>query len=204
MLPERSCQNRLFFTPIYEFKLDLPEKYLAELIQESYRLYTQNGTYKQYRHVRDAFQSQDLIDENSLFKDLSDAIINVFYESVCKDYQIPIENRHKLLAQKAWVNVNPAGGYNVVHNHPLAFYSGVYYLQAAENSGEIVFLNPVSEQGLTIPHHLINKGSIYTNDRYVYTPKQDLLLLFPAYLNHYVHPNHSTQERISIAINIGD
>jgi uncharacterized protein (TIGR02466 family) len=204
MLPDRKFQDRLFFTPIYGFKLDLSADYLSELIQESYRLYGENGIYQQYRSTRDAFQSQDNIDKNLLFKDLFEAILTVFRESVCKDYQISIENRHKLFVKKAWVNVNPSGGANVVHNHPHAFYSGVYYLQASENAGEIVFLNPVSEQGLTIPHHLTEKGSNYTSDRYSYSPRQDLLLLFPSYLNHYVHSNQSTQERICVAFNIGD
>jgi uncharacterized protein (TIGR02466 family) len=203
MVFEHKFQNRLFFTPIYGFKLNLSEGYLAELIQESLNLYVNKGTYQEYRSTRDAFQSQDDINNHLLFKDLFDVILQAFTETVCKDYQINGQNRQKLLLKKAWINVNPQGGYNVVHNHPNAFFSGVYYLQASEKSGEIVFLNPVSEQSLTLPHQLIDQGSIYNNDRYCYPPRQDLLILFPAYLNHYVHPNKSSDERICVAFNVG-
>ncbi|MBW4641607.1 MAG: 2OG-Fe(II) oxygenase family protein [Goleter apudmare HA4340-LM2] len=200
---ERKFQDRLFFTPIYGFRLNLTESYIAELIQESHNLYANTGIYPEYRSTRDAFQSQDDINNQALFKKLFDVILQIFSEFICKDYQIDAKYRHNLLVKKAWINVNPTGGYNVIHNHPNAFFSGVYYLQACEKSGEIVFLNPVPEQGLTTPYQLLNKSSIYTSDRYAYAPSQDLLLLFPAYLNHYVHPNQSEEERICIAVNIG-
>lgn len=203
MVFEHKFQNRLFFTPIYGFKLNLSESYIAELIQASHQLYLEKGIYQEYRSTRDAFQSQDDIHNHPLFKEFFDVVLQGFGEVVCKDYQIVVEDRPNLFVKKAWINVNPTGGYNVIHNHPNAFFSGVYYLQAEENSGEIVVLNPVGEQGLTIPQQLINKGSMYTSDRYLYSPKKDLLLLFPAYLNHYVHPNQSSQERICIAFNIG-
>jgi uncharacterized protein (TIGR02466 family) len=203
MVFEHKFQNRLFFTPIYGFKLNLSESYIAELIHEIHQIYLDKGIYQEYRSTRDGFQSRDDINHHPLFKEFFDVILQVFSEIVCKDYQIDVEARQQLFVKKAWVNVNPTGGYNVIHNHPNAFFSGVYYLQADENSGEIVFLNPVSEQGLTMPHELINRSSIYTSDRYFYSPKQDLLLLFPSYINHYVHPNQSPDERICIAFNIG-
>lgn len=203
MVFERRFQDRLFFTPIYGFKLNLTENYLAELIQESHNLYAQKGVYQQYRSTRDAFQSSDDINQHPAFQELFAVILQSFSEFVCKDYQIAVNDAESLVVKKAWVNVNPTGGYNVIHNHPNGFYSGVYYLQASENAGEIVFLNPVPEQGLTIPHQLVQKNSIYTSDRYAYSPRQDLLLLFPSYLNHYVHPNQSHTERICVAFNIG-
>ena len=41
-----------------------------------------------------------------------------------------------------WININGKGAYNVKHNHPQAHFSGVYYVQCPENSGEIIFENP--------------------------------------------------------------
>jgi uncharacterized protein (TIGR02466 family) len=204
MVIEQQFQNRLFFTPIYGFKLNLSQDYLADLIQESLKLYVNQGIYQEYRSSRDGFSKCiDDINEYLLFKELFDVILQAFHETVCKNYQIDCQHRQKLSVTKAWINVNPQGGYNVVHNHPNAFFSGVYYLQASEKSGDIVFLNPVSEQSLTLPIQLIDKSSLYNIDRYFFTPRQDLLILFPAYLNHYVHPNQSSDERICVAFNIG-
>lgn len=204
MVIEQKFQNRLFFTPVYGFKLNLSEEYLADLIQESLKMYINQGIYQEYRSTRDGFsRCIDDINECLLFKNLLDVILQAFHETVCNNYQIDHENRHKLSVTKAWINVNPPGGYNVVHNHPNAFFSGVYYLQARENSGDIVLVSPVSGQNLTLPIHLVDKSNPYNIDRYFFTPQEDLLILFPAYLNHYVHPNQSTDERICVAFNIG-
>ena len=43
-----------------------------------------------------------------------------------------------------WANINPPGGYNRPHLHPNSHFSGVYYIKAPENSGQIVFNEPRS------------------------------------------------------------
>lgn len=201
---EYKFQNRLFFTPIYGFKLNLQEHDISEMIKEAQKIYANSGVYDQYKSTRDAFQSEDNIVNNAIFKQLLSTILNTFNEVVCKDYNIYSNNQEYLSIKKAWININPPGGYNVIHNHPNSFYSGVYYLQTSKNSGEITFTNPVLAQGLTTPLSLIEQNSIYTFDSYSYQALDDYLLLFPSYLQHYVHPNKSDSERICVSFNIGN
>ena len=103
-----------------------------------------------------------------------------------------------------WVNINGKGAYNVRHDHPQAHFSGVYYVQCPENSGEIIFDNPY---GFTAFDEL----SCYKDDfvqstmehkAISVTPTAGLLLIFPAHLEHSVAVNNSDEERISIGFNI--
>ncbi len=100
-----------------------------------------------------------------------------------------------------WINVNGAGDYNKPHLHPGAFFSGVYYLQAEDYAGALELMNPVTEHQYTIPHGVTAKVNHYNNSTEWVTPKPGLLAIFSPWLLHYVQPNHSGYDRISLAFN---
>ena len=87
-----------------------------------------------------------------------------------------------------WINISSTNNFNSPHTHGSSyeFISGVIYLQAPENSGEIAFLNPLD---------------ISNNMRF--TPKAKNIVLFPQALAHLVRPNLNQKDRISIAFNYG-
>jgi uncharacterized protein (TIGR02466 family) len=100
-----------------------------------------------------------------------------------------------------WANVNRTGDYNTIHSHPTSQWSGVYYAAVGESdpehplSGVIEFQDPRGAPqaqpfpGFDFGHKL----------RLV--PETGLLLVFPSWLLHMVHPFHGAGERISIAFN---
>lgn len=100
-----------------------------------------------------------------------------------------------------WANVNRPGDYNTIHSHPTSQWSGVYYAATGESdpsrplSGVIEFQDPRGAPqaqpfpGFDFGHKL----------RLV--PEAGLLLVFPSWLLHMVHPFHGSGERISIAFN---
>ncbi len=100
----------------------------------------------------------------------------------------------------AWMNMNPSGGYNAPHTHPGAQWSGVYYVSqpAVEtgNSGMIEFLDPRSD----LPNWRILDAPAFRLKKKI-RPKPGDMILFPSYLVHWVYPNESDQERVSIAFN---
>jgi len=103
----------------------------------------------------------------------------------------------------AWANVARAGSYNAVHNHAPALYSGVYYAgvgdPAPEGSrdGLIEFVDPrPGPHGGPLPTHAFNRPLIID-------PEPGMLLMFPGWLLHYVHPYRGTTPRVSIAFNLG-
>jgi uncharacterized protein (TIGR02466 family) len=85
-----------------------------------------------------------------------------------------------------WVNISGHGCYNSMHHHGFdsSLISGVLYLQTPENCGDIGFYNKYDDQrGVNVE------------------PLPGKLLLFPQCLQHYVYPNLSDKDRISIAFN---
>ncbi len=104
------------------------------------------------------------------------------------------------LKLSGWMNMNPSGGYNAPHTHPGAQWSGVYYVSqpAVEtgNSGMIEFLDPRSD----LPNWRILDAPAFRLKKKI-RPKPGDMILFPSYLVHWVYPNDSDQERVSIAFN---
>ena len=110
---------------------------------------------------------------------------------------------------QGWANVNRLGDYHDPHNHPHAYLSGTYYLrvpQATETAdnradvrpGSISFYDP---RGAAANMTAI-KGDPNIEAEYTLTPRPGLLLLWPAFLQHFVHPNLAREPRVSISYNV--
>jgi uncharacterized protein (TIGR02466 family) len=106
------------------------------------------------------------------------------------------------LAIDAWANVSRDGHYNGVHDHPMSHWSGVYYVAsgtpAAGNphNGMLELLDPRSGVNM-LPLH----GSVF-DARCLISPIPGLMVFFPSWLKHLVHPFRGTGERISISWNV--
>jgi uncharacterized protein (TIGR02466 family) len=102
---------------------------------------------------------------------------------------------------EAWANVARAGNYAKPHVHPNSNISGVYYVDAgdspveAPHSGVLELIDPRQRPGM-----FETEGTV-PFDAYRIVPKTGLLLLFPAWLYHYVHPYQGTRPRVSVAFN---
>ena len=106
-----------------------------------------------------------------------------------------------------WFNVNKKGNFNKVHNHlggsVNCSFSAAYYLKTPKNSGKINFTNPD-------PYFPMNPffskklkfGNCFNSPEYWVVPKEMDLIIFPSSLIHYVEPNLSNEERISLSFNI--
>ncbi len=99
-----------------------------------------------------------------------------------------------------WMNMNPPGGFNAPHTHPGAHWSGVYYVSqpAVEEgtSGVIEFLDPRSD----LPNWRILRAKAFRPKRRI-RPHVGEIVMFPSYLVHWVYPNETDEERVSIAFN---
>lgn len=108
----------------------------------------------------------------------------------------------------AWANINRAGDYHDPHNHPHAYLSGTYYLKMPGEGAKKRQRSDVRPNAITFydPRTGFNMSSI-RNDPYVdpeltVLPKPGLLMMWPAALMHFVHPNLSDETRISLSFNI--
>lgn len=98
---------------------------------------------------------------------------------------------------QCWLNVNRPGDHHHRHHHPNSFISGVYYLEAALDSGTIVFHRPWVLE--IEPDRAA--ASPFTSDLVEQVPEPGLLLLFPSRIEHSVTPNRSPVARMSISFN---
>jgi uncharacterized protein (TIGR02466 family) len=174
----------------------------------------------------DNIDNQKLIAYGYELKDLSDGTINsnvgawqsdsldlINYEvaklaDTIKEHVEKVAECWKLKNDKTyvsidnlWININPKCGFNRPHVHPGATFSGVYYVKCETNGSGIVFQHPATN----FQYH-INPDTLIEYNQFVsatarYTPNEGDLYIFPAYLVHYVEPNRSNDDRISIAFN---
>jgi uncharacterized protein (TIGR02466 family) len=100
----------------------------------------------------------------------------------------------------AWANVNRRGDFNTLHTHPGATWSGVYYVDHGESSGDV--------EGTAL--QLFDPNPARTNIFFpelstanvLIKPQPGLMILFPSYLPHAVPPHQGERPRISIAFNV--
>jgi uncharacterized protein (TIGR02466 family) len=99
----------------------------------------------------------------------------------------------------AWANVARSGNYHRMHNHPANAWSGVYYVTATGSddslAGVLEFYDP-----RPFTEMVDTPGSPY-GQRMLIRPVPGLLVLFPSWLYHFVHPSATDTPRISIAFN---
>jgi uncharacterized protein (TIGR02466 family) len=98
-----------------------------------------------------------------------------------------------------WAAVNRNGNYNTTHVHPLATWSGVYYVdpgdEPSESSGGLLeFVHPIAASVMTFFPNVLPSGRVVQ-------PKAGMLILFPSYLQHSARMYHGEKPRICVPFN---
>ena len=101
----------------------------------------------------------------------------------------------------AWATICRAGAYHAPHSHPDSAWSGVYYVDAGACSidrplgGVLEFIDPrAGVEAVSSP------GDPYGRPERV-VPEAGLLVVFPSWLYHWVHPYDGPTPRIAISFN---
>jgi len=102
----------------------------------------------------------------------------------------------------SWANVCRKGNYNVVHTHPNAMWSIVYYVSAGKPDDSIPYggllelLDPrESANYIQVPNTVLDGRTFVEN-------RPGRMVLFPSWVKHMVHPFVGSGVRISIACNV--
>lgn len=116
--------------------------------------------------------------------------------------------KHVMKIGTMWSIINPPGSMNISHVHPGCHWSGVYYVQAPENSGNIEFTEPRTVHLMNQPKFLPNvKRPKDCWTKVNFTPKVGKMIIFPSWLYHSVRTNLSGEKgkkghRIIVSFNI--
>ncbi|MDX1976625.1 MAG: TIGR02466 family protein [Pseudanabaenaceae cyanobacterium bins.68] len=144
------------------------------------------------------WHSSDQLHKQSDFQPLVE-MINYFLPEVVRDLAWDNEEVKPFISN-CWAIVNGKNASNVLHNHCNAYLSGVYYVKAPRNSGNLYFHDPrVGAQMLVPPY---DKITPITLSKLIYQPSEGMLVIFPSWLWHGVEINQSEEERVSMSFNV--
>jgi uncharacterized protein (TIGR02466 family) len=98
-----------------------------------------------------------------------------------------------------WAAVNRRGHYNTPHVHPMATWSGVYYVdpgdEAPDTPGAVLeFSHPILASVMTFFPGVLPSARLVR-------PEAGMIILFPSYLQHSVRMYHGERPRISVPFN---
>ncbi|NCF26635.1 MAG: hypothetical protein GWP69_04605 [Gammaproteobacteria bacterium] len=160
---------------------------------------------RKHRDVTTDYRSDDLFshDHSGILwlRECVNVTVRDYFRHLGMDYDI----RWSL---QAWANVNRFGDYHDYHNHPHAYLSGTYYVRVPAQFEDLETRSDVRPGRLTLydPRACANmtaiKGDPYIEPEYTVEPTSGMILLWPAFVNHFVHPNLSKQSRLSISFNV--
>ena len=105
---------------------------------------------------------------------------------------------------EGWKNINFPGSFNVKHNHPRCNLSGVLWIKAPKDSGNIVFTSPQFFDKFQELYSYNDEFKLKSNAymTYYFVPKEGRILIFPSSLEHEVKENKSNEDRISFSFNV--
>ena len=105
------------------------------------------------------------------------------------------------LSLSAWATICRAGAYHAPHSHPDSAWSGVYYVDAGTDSpehplsGMLELVDPrAGVDAVTAP------GDPYGEPVRI-RPDAGLLVIFPSWLYHWVHPYEGQTPRVAVSFN---
>jgi uncharacterized protein (TIGR02466 family) len=196
-------RHRLFPTPVFAFEVEGTEELNAELSQ---RLLVE-------RSSTPGFQVSNVGGWHSV-PDLSQrpapcyrAVVQMIVEHVSGVVSMLADESGKRApnyryAATAWAMVMGDGDYTVIHDHGDVHWSSAYYVDAGDPpadpsspSGRLAFIDPRGA-GRPIPELEIFPST------FTILPRTGLLVVFPGFLQHYVHSYRGQRPRITISCNL--
>jgi len=153
------------------------------------RMNSDNGNYTLDKNVLDKMPTLKNRIENEFEKYVRDVL------HINKNVNFKIIN--------SWINIHKKGDWSQSHLHKNSCFSGVYYLNVPENSGNISFdktivLNNLSTSTISYDYDEAN----YINaDKVKFKVEEGLILFFPSTIYHNVDKSNSIEERYSLAFN---
>ena len=196
-----SNTDPLFSTPLSIFEIENSAELNKKLIAES-RAWRKEQKGANVSNQGDSWHSPDGLMTR---KEPGFTEITKIIPQVAAKYALQINPKLKIenfrFEANAWVNINKKGGYNTVHHHGKYHISGVYYIKqpmsAKGPSGMIEFINS------RFDNHIFSEigGQAFAPSLQM-RPSVSSMIVFPSTLLHFVYPNDTEEERISLAWNL--
>ena len=149
-------------------------------------------------HSKDIRDLNNLPGINQLLKQIINAV-NAIHQ---------ISRQGELQLTNFWINISGKGSSNTPHTHSGLTYSGVFFIKVPREmrGGRFLFYRNFNEADLMSTEHMGLFKEGYQKQGYDYpiniiSPKENMLVVFPAWVPHAVEINLSDEERISLSFN---
>ena len=193
-----------FLFPTQFWTVELNEN-IGQLQKEAYliRKNDKDGVIKsnsglQGYHSKDIRDLNNLPETNQLLKQIINAV-NAIHQ---------ISRKGDLKLTNFWINISGKGSSNTPHTHSGLTYSGVFFIKVPKEmkGGRFLFYRNFNEADFISSEYMGHFKEGYQMQGYDYpintiSPKENLLVVFPAWVPHAVEINLSDEERISLSFN---
>ena len=180
--------DKLFSTHIFLLDNVLNERFLLDIRKDVINSYNPNQ--KNWQSKAD-LHKQPL----DCYFALAEKVLNTA-DDIMKELKYKYEG---LVITDMWSNVLKSGETHRPHTHSNNVLSGVFYVDAEETAG-IIFTDPRPQAGVLQPD--VEKQFVDNASLIKYESATNRMILFPAWLQHYVPSVNSRKNRISIAFNV--
>jgi uncharacterized protein (TIGR02466 family) len=143
------------------------------------------------RSNRGGWQSELMNPKENIFLPLAQRI-----DEVTKNLNLGIV---ETFIPQLWISINQRNDYNAIHQHGGGYsISGTYYVKTPEDCGRIVFRDPrPSAIGNAFFNHTFDKSEFRVTNL-----EEGLLMLWPSFLDHFVEPSNTDEQRITISFDL--
>ena len=188
--------TNLFPSSVHSLGIVNFDDYKDQLIQETYKERDEDPVGRKVSN-RGGWQSNEIDIQKCKSETLKEVIIGSLsqFEPISQNVSMVVGG---------WKNINGPGNFNCIHNHPRSHLSGVLWIKALKDSGNIVFTSPQLFNRFQELDSYTNQFKFNSNSymTYYFPPTEGRLLIFPSNLDHEVEENKSDEDRISYSFNV--
>ena len=188
--------------PIFETRIGVYETYdeafKKDVLEQALSFESTEG---RFVSNMGGFQSIDVGVTGAFSSFVKEFVLPNFKEFLQEDF---LNEDARLGLESMWVNINYPFSTNALHTHPHCDFAFVYYCQASEKSGDLVFEHPDPTQQYQKFLSEISDHTRTPSTSIIYRmpPKEGRIVFFPANTPHRVNQNTSEESRVSIAGNL--
>jgi uncharacterized protein (TIGR02466 family) len=196
-----------FSTLVFQIDLTNPLEMNSHLLETIYRerLRDQKGISRSNIPELGGWHSHNDLHKSA---DYAELVAQIGLATDRLSEELGYSQNHTIKIGTMWSIINPPGGANRAHVHPGCLWSGVYYIQAPENCGNIEFVEPRTAHLMNQPKYAANAKrpkECWTKIRF--TPLPGRMLIFPSWLYHAVDTNLSKEpgekaNRVIVSFNL--
>lgn len=194
--------NQLFSVPVVFF--EIPEDVIQKTLKVAYK-YIEESKWKERVPCGETFTTY-YNDKNFLGNNQCTELLELMNSNIREFLKLIGKNPAANLKIENWLNYNPIGTGHEMHEHFSSIASGVVYLDANTNSGNLVFHDPITTrvQANSFTSRSILEKNNYNHISYGLNPQNNRMIIFEGWLYHSVEYNKTDKNRISISFNTED